>query len=182
MKKEYMPLYMRIKSDIINKITAGELKKGDRLPAERVLAKTFRVSRVTIDGALSELEKEGIITKIQGSGFYVWTKEEFAINHAVNFLDSDTNIYGTANGEIAGFDKAYVRISTGAAIKYYWNDSSWVTDSDTWLEADKLDSTSWYYEVDPAILAEGVIPLVQRGAAVGRAMAHHGIGQGKVTH
>lgn len=71
MKKEYMPLYMRIKSDIINKITAGELKKGDRLPSERILAKTFHVSRVTIVGALSELAKEGIIKKIRGSGSYI---------------------------------------------------------------------------------------------------------------
>lgn len=71
LKKEYMPLYMRIKSDIINKITAGELKKGDRLPSERMLAKTFHVSRVTIVGALSELAKEGIINKIQGSGSYI---------------------------------------------------------------------------------------------------------------
>jgi len=71
LKKEYMPLYMRIKSDVINKITAGELKKGDRLPSERMLAKTFGVSRVTIVGALSELAKEGIINKIQGSGSYI---------------------------------------------------------------------------------------------------------------
>lgn len=62
---------MRIKSDIINKIVAGELKKGDRLPSERILAEDFHVSRVTIVGALSELEKEGIITKIQGSGSYI---------------------------------------------------------------------------------------------------------------
>ena len=62
---------MRIKSDIINKITAGELRKGDRLPAERVLAKTFNVSRVTIFGALSDLEKEGIIKKVRGSGSYI---------------------------------------------------------------------------------------------------------------
>ncbi|MFA6715152.1 MAG: extracellular solute-binding protein [Victivallaceae bacterium] len=74
MKKEYMPLYMRIKSDIINKITAGELKKGDRLPPERVLAEEFGVSRVTIVGALAELEREGIIRKIQGSGSYIDTE------------------------------------------------------------------------------------------------------------
>lgn len=66
-----MPLYMRIKSDIVNKITSGELKKGDKLPPERTLAKTFGVSRITIVGALSELEREGIIKKIHGSGSYI---------------------------------------------------------------------------------------------------------------
>jgi ABC-type glycerol-3-phosphate transport system substrate-binding protein len=96
LKKEYMPLYMRIKSDIINKITAGELKKGDRLPSERVLAKTFRVSRVTIVGALSELAKEGIIKKIQGSGSYIdcdFLKEDYS--------DIFTHITSKATTEIS---------------------------------------------------------------------------------
>lgn len=71
MKKEYMPLYVRIKADLINRIAAGELKKGGRLPPERALADAFRVSRITVVGALRELEDEGIITKIRGSGSYV---------------------------------------------------------------------------------------------------------------
>ena len=91
-----MPLYMRIKSDIINKITAGELKKGDRLPTERALAKTFRVSRVTIVGALSELVKEGIIKKIQGSGSYV--NSDFIEDE---YSDIFTHITGKATTEIS---------------------------------------------------------------------------------
>eukprot|EP00831_Metopus_contortus_P001492 TRINITY_DN10534_c1_g1_i1.p1 TRINITY_DN10534_c1_g1~~TRINITY_DN10534_c1_g1_i1.p1 ORF type:complete len:148 (-),score=18.45 TRINITY_DN10534_c1_g1_i1:3-446(-) len=73
MKKDYLPLYFRIKSELINRIIAGELKQGDRLPPERLLAEDFGVSRITIVGALKELADEGIIHKIQGSGSYINT-------------------------------------------------------------------------------------------------------------
>lgn len=71
MKKEYMPHYIRIKSDIIQKISSGELRKGDRLPAERELAKQFGVSRITVVGALKALVEDGIVEKIRGSGSYI---------------------------------------------------------------------------------------------------------------
>jgi DNA-binding transcriptional ArsR family regulator len=63
MRKEYMPHYIRIKSDIINKISSGELRKGDRLPAERELAERFGVSRITVVGALKALVEEGIVER-----------------------------------------------------------------------------------------------------------------------
>nr|MDA3823126.1 hypothetical protein [Bacteroidales bacterium] len=71
-------------------------------------------------------------------------------------LDSDTNIYGTANGDIAGFDKAHIRVSTGTAVKKYWDDTlnEWVASADTWNETEKLGSTSWYYTVDGTMLEE----------------------------
>ncbi|MCF6175123.1 MAG: extracellular solute-binding protein [Victivallaceae bacterium] len=71
MRKKYMPLYIKIKSNIINRIISGELKRGDRLPPERELAEEFDVSRITVVGALSELVSEGIIKKIRGSGSYI---------------------------------------------------------------------------------------------------------------
>jgi DNA-binding transcriptional regulator YhcF (GntR family) len=71
MKKQYLPLYIRIKSDIVNRILSGELKKDDRLPTERELSETFNVSRVTVVGALRELAAEGVIRKRRGSGSYV---------------------------------------------------------------------------------------------------------------
>ncbi|MDD5599412.1 MAG: extracellular solute-binding protein [Victivallaceae bacterium] len=71
MKKEYMPLYIRVKSDIINRIASGKLKKGDRLPSERELAEEFGVSRITVVGALRELAEEGVIRKRRGNGSFI---------------------------------------------------------------------------------------------------------------
>ncbi|MDT8286528.1 MAG: hypothetical protein RQ748_05405, partial [Elusimicrobiales bacterium] len=72
-------------------------------------------------------------------------------------LNSTTDLYGTANADIAGLAAAYVRISTGtgASIRYWdGTGSAWVTSADTWNPAQKLGPTSWYYTVSPAILVE----------------------------
>lgn len=47
------------------------LKPHDKLPTERELAETFSVNRVTIRHALGELEKDGVIYRVQGSGTFV---------------------------------------------------------------------------------------------------------------
>jgi DNA-binding FadR family transcriptional regulator len=54
-------------------ILLGEFKAGDKLPAERDLAKQFQVSRVAIREALRKLEHSGFIVTRQGAtgGTYV---------------------------------------------------------------------------------------------------------------
>ncbi|WP_374110857.1 GntR family transcriptional regulator [Paenarthrobacter sp. A20] len=44
---------------------------GDRLPSEPALAKEMGVSRVSVRGALAQLEAEGLLTRRHGSGTYV---------------------------------------------------------------------------------------------------------------
>lgn len=95
MKREYTPLYLRIKSDIISKISLGELKKGDRLPAERELAESLGVSRITVVGALKELAAEGIIRKIRGSGSFISCEKLDE-----NYEDIFSQITGRAKVEI----------------------------------------------------------------------------------
>lgn len=44
---------------------------GDRLPSEPALAKELGVSRVSVRGALAQLEGEGLLSRRHGSGTYV---------------------------------------------------------------------------------------------------------------
>lgn len=44
---------------------------GDRLPSEPALAKELGVSRVSVRGALAQLESEGLVDRRHGSGTYV---------------------------------------------------------------------------------------------------------------
>lgn len=69
------PIYIQIKNQIIKNIIDGKIKDNDQLPSLRVLAKELRVSILTINRAYSELEKEGFIFSIQGSGFFVGDTE-----------------------------------------------------------------------------------------------------------
>lgn len=66
-----LPLYQKIMLLIEEKIKAGELMPGTRLPAERKLAEELDVNRSTVIRAMEELTAQGVLTRKKGSGTYV---------------------------------------------------------------------------------------------------------------
>lgn len=64
-------LYRQIAEQLRGLITAGEFKPGERLPAERDLARQLAVSRPSVREALIALEVEGWVEVRTGSGVYV---------------------------------------------------------------------------------------------------------------
>ena len=66
-----IPLYLQISESISREIAAGRFAEGDRLPPERDLAKRFGTTVRTLRKSLSELEKQGLLDRVQGSGNYV---------------------------------------------------------------------------------------------------------------
>ncbi|MBL8382950.1 MAG: FadR family transcriptional regulator [Burkholderiales bacterium] len=64
-------LYQRIAEEIGRLIDAGTFRPGDRLPAERELARSLAVSRSSLREALGALEMAGRIVIRVGSGAYV---------------------------------------------------------------------------------------------------------------
>lgn len=70
---EQMPLYQQIANALRAKIESGELQSGDQLPTEAEISKTYNVSRITSKRALTELENEKLIYRIQGKGSFVST-------------------------------------------------------------------------------------------------------------
>ena len=67
-------LYQRIAGELARLIDDGTFAPGARLPAERALAKSLRVSRSSLREALSMLELDKRIEIRIGSGAYVVTK------------------------------------------------------------------------------------------------------------
>ena len=67
-------LYRRISEDLYGKIERGELKPGDRLPSEALLAGEQGVSVGTVKKAYDILKKRGCICKVRGGGSYVQEK------------------------------------------------------------------------------------------------------------
>ena len=63
----YQQIYEQLKSDIL----AGKMKQGEYLPSIRSLAKDLKISVITTMKAYEQLEKEGLVTAVQGKGFYV---------------------------------------------------------------------------------------------------------------
>ncbi len=56
---------------ILERLSTGRLKPGDRLPSERELSEELSVSRATLREALSALEIIGIINMRTGDGSYI---------------------------------------------------------------------------------------------------------------
>ena len=63
--------YEQIAKSLVKIIKNNHLKQGDKLPSLNELGIQFKASKTTLLKALSELESEGLIYQIQGSGIYV---------------------------------------------------------------------------------------------------------------
>ena len=69
-----LPRYIQISERLIREIGAGLRPHGSRLPPERDLAAELGVSVGTLRKALAEVEAQGLLERIQGSGNYVRQK------------------------------------------------------------------------------------------------------------
>jgi GntR family transcriptional regulator, transcriptional repressor for pyruvate dehydrogenase complex len=56
---------------LLARIESGQLKPGEKLPPEAVLAPEFGVSRTVVREAISRLKHEGLVESRQGSGVFV---------------------------------------------------------------------------------------------------------------
>lgn len=66
-----VPIYQQIADAFREEILSGKRKAGEYLPSIRGLAKDLRISVITTIKAYEELEKEGLVTAVQGKGYYV---------------------------------------------------------------------------------------------------------------
>lgn len=71
MRNSEKRLYRAVANELLSLIDTGEFPVGSRLPAERVLADRFSVSRPTIREAVIALEAKGYLQVRTGSGVYV---------------------------------------------------------------------------------------------------------------
>ncbi|MGG5460358.1 FadR/GntR family transcriptional regulator [Clostridium sp. B9] len=68
-------VYEQVVDQIKEMVRVGQIKKGDKLPTERVMAEELQVSRTSIREAMRALEVVGLIESRQGAGNYI--REEF---------------------------------------------------------------------------------------------------------
>ena len=66
-----IPIYVQIADSFREDILAGKYKEGEYLQSIRSLAKELSISVITTMKAYEILEREGLITAVQGKGFYV---------------------------------------------------------------------------------------------------------------
>lgn len=66
-----VPIYQQIADSFRNDILRGKLKEGEYLPSIRELARDLKISVITTMKAYEILNDEGLITAVQGKGYYV---------------------------------------------------------------------------------------------------------------
>lgn len=86
--KRNNPAYIQIKDFINNKINSGVLKSGSKIETETELMKKFKVSRMTVNKAISLLSTEGVVERIPGKGTFVKNKMNRApfVNLAIDSM------------------------------------------------------------------------------------------------
>jgi len=70
-RRSPVPLYHQIKEILKSWIATSRFSPQDRFPAERELEAHFKVSRMTIRRAVSELVEEGFLYREQGRGCFI---------------------------------------------------------------------------------------------------------------
>lgn len=66
-----IPIYQQIADSFREDIMSGKLKQGEYLPSIRALARELKISVISTMKAYEQLESEGLVTAMQGKGFYV---------------------------------------------------------------------------------------------------------------
>ncbi len=85
MTKTTGPIYQMIAGDLHQRIVQGEFESLGKLPTQKELAKKYEVAILTIKQALLELQKEGLISGIRGSGTFVRAE---SFSYRLRFLSS----------------------------------------------------------------------------------------------
>ena len=66
-----VPIYKQIAEQFESDILAGIYPQGEYLPSIRGLAKNLKISVITTMKAYELLEQQGLVTAVQGKGYYV---------------------------------------------------------------------------------------------------------------
>lgn len=87
------PVYLQIAEKLATRIFGGKIKPGEQLPTVREIALSEQVNPNTVQKALAELEKDGLITTKRTSGKFVTSdyelimrrREEYAVELTENY-------------------------------------------------------------------------------------------------
>ena len=108
--KTRVPIYKQVLDNFKRGIYSGALKKDERIPSIRDLAKTLGVNPNTVQKAYRELEEKGYFYTVQGQGSFISTppdsqvREEIArLYDALKKLKEELLLHGEAIEDIIRF-------------------------------------------------------------------------------
>jgi len=83
-KNSEEPIYLQIYAQISSQIIKGILLPGTKLPGIRQIANELRISVIPVKMAWEELDKNGFIKTVSGSGTFVNELQSHEIENKIN--------------------------------------------------------------------------------------------------
>lgn len=106
--KSDRPIYTQLLEEMKRRIIAGYYTPGEKLLPVRELAQEAKVNPNTMQKALSELERQGLVFAVRTTGRYITedvalieeTKQEFAAHHVKTYYEEMTSLGFKKDGMI----------------------------------------------------------------------------------
>lgn len=74
-----IPLYLQVAADMTRRILEEEWRVGDQIMPENTLADLYQISRITMRQALSQMEKDGLISRKRGERSVVQARPQYIV-------------------------------------------------------------------------------------------------------
>jgi DNA-binding GntR family transcriptional regulator len=95
------PIYQRVRDHFVSQIDQGVLCPHSKLPSERTLSETLKISRTTARQAFIQLESEGFIYRSDRRGWFVAPPRlHYNLSGAFSFFSSVITEGGTPGAEV----------------------------------------------------------------------------------
>lgn len=74
--QDNVPIYLQIEKYLYRQIALGKIKAGEKIPSVRQLAVELTVNVNTVQRAIAEMNREGILEAKRGLGSFITTDKE----------------------------------------------------------------------------------------------------------
>ena len=105
MQNSGVPIYQQIAESFRSDILEGKYAQGDYLPSIRGLAKELKISVITTMKAYEQLASEGLVTAVQGKGYYVKAQDSDMLIEQHMRKVEDALLLAIQSAKIAGLSK-----------------------------------------------------------------------------
>ncbi len=120
-----LPKYQAIHAALRQRILAGELSPGERLPPQQELADTFGVTLMTLRQAVGALESDGLVRAERGNGTFVADRPvDIRVGNLSSFaqqmrsagVDMTTEILGQGVSDASAYPDIAAALGGGAEL------------------------------------------------------------------
>ena len=112
-----IPIYQQIAEQMKTDILSGKLAQVTYLPSIRELARDLKISVITTMKAYEQLESEGLVTAVQGKGFYVNAQDTEMLREQHLRRVEDALSEAIRSAEVAGMSEKELQETLKALLK-----------------------------------------------------------------